>query len=129
MHDVKLGVPESHWSLFLRVAGKDYLPFELKEVELPYEYQQLFKPHWNRFKVPYLMKFRLMDENEQPIITDATPEISVYVRSTTKENIFTWHLTEQLKQPAPVVKKKKHKKVKVEQLREPRKVRRGKRGN
>ncbi len=121
-HDVKLGTPESHWSLFLRIAGRDYLPFELKEVELPYEYQQLFKDHWNRFKVPYLMKFRLMDENEIPIITDLTPEISVFARSTKKESIFTWHLTEQTTQAAPTMKKNK-----VGQLRELRKIRRGKR--
>lgn len=91
-HEVKLGVPESQWSLFLRVNERDYMPFELKEVELPIEYQQFFGRYWNRFKVPYIVKFCLTDENEDSIISDITESISLFVRSAEKEHAFTWHL-------------------------------------
>lgn len=93
-HEVKLGIPESYWSLFLRVNNRDYLPFEIKEVELPTEYQQFFGKRWSRFKVPYLVKFRLNDENEEPIISDATQSMSLFVRSAHKEHAFKWDLQE-----------------------------------
>jgi hypothetical protein len=111
-HEVKLGVPESYWSLFLRANGKDYMPFELKEVELPTEYQQFFGKYWNRFKVPYVVKFRLVDENEDVIISDQTEFISLFVRSADKEHAFIWNLYEQQEsvpvvQPAPIKRKKR----------------------
>lgn len=111
-HEVKLGVPESYWSLFLRANGKDYMPFEIKEVELPTEYQQFFGTYWNRFKVPYLVKFRLTDENEDPIISDLTESISLFVRSAQKEHAFTWYLYEQEEappavKPAPIKRKRR----------------------
>jgi hypothetical protein len=93
-HEVKLGTPESYWSLFLQIDGKDYIPFEIKEVELPTEYQQFFGKRWNRFKVPYMVKFRIENENEQPIITDLTESLSLFVRSAEKEHAFTWNLHE-----------------------------------
>lgn len=124
-HGNKLGTPEAHWSFFLRLNGVDYLPFELKEIELPYEYQQLFGKKWNQFKVPYLMKFRRMDENEQPLLTQETIELPLYARSAKKETIFTWY--PHGKPMAPVVmpqKKKKEKKIKLPPA--PRKKRSGK---
>ena len=109
-HEVKLGTPESYWSLFLRAKGADFLPFEIKEVELPTEYQQFFGPRWSRFKVPYLVKFRLNDENEEPILSDTTRSLSLFVRSTEKEHEFTWYLHGQAPPGKPLVVKKARKK-------------------
>lgn len=119
IHEMKLGTPESHWSFFLRIKGKDYLPFELKKIDLPYEYQQFFGSYWNRFKEPYLICFRLEDENDEPIINDQTDYIALYVRSADKEHVFTWPVHEQPQETFPVIKNKKVKKIK--KLAEPRK--------
>ncbi len=111
-HETKLGTPDSQWSLFLRVNGKDYQPFEFKKVDLPYEYQQFFGSYWNRFKEPYLLRFQMMDENEKPLINEFTPAVQLYVRSADKEHLFTWPLHEVITPPAPIIKKKKPKKMK-----------------
>ncbi len=97
-HDIKLGAPESHWSLFLNINGVDYAPFELKEIELPYEYQQIFGSLWNRFKVPYILKFRLTDENEQSILDGDVKKLALYARCLQKEHIFTWDLVSKKEQ-------------------------------
>ncbi len=102
-HDVKLGTPESYWSLFLQVNGKDYQPFEVKEVELPTEYQEFFGSKWNRFKVPYRVKFRLNDENDEPIISDAMQAMSFFVRSAEKEHAFIWNVHDPEMAPRPIV--------------------------
>lgn len=91
-HEVKLGVPESHWSLFLRIGNRDFQPATVKEVDLPPEYQEFFGNDWNRFKVPYIVKFSLYDENEEPIISDETKSMSFFVRSAQKEHAFTFDL-------------------------------------
>ncbi len=92
LHDVKLGDPESEWSLFLRVNEEFYQPMEIKEIELPYEYQIFFGKVWNRFKVPYLVRFSANDADDVPLITAQTETIELHMRSANKENAFVWQL-------------------------------------
>jgi hypothetical protein len=92
LHDIKLGDPESAWSLFLRVNEQFYQPMEIKEIELPYEYQIFFGKAWNRFKVPYLVRFSATDADDMPLITQQTEAIELHMRSANKENAFVWPL-------------------------------------
>lgn len=125
-YEVKLGVPESQWSFFLLVDGREYHPFELKEIELPYEYQLFFGKRWNRFKVPYLIRFKSMTDDEQ-IIKEEANSMSLIVRSGQKEHVFVWKLANEpllTESPQPVkMSKKKAKKKKEPQVRVPRKTR------
>lgn len=90
-HDVKLGVPESHWSFFLLVDGKEFYPFEIKEIELPYEYQVFFGKKFNRFKVPYILRFKIDTDDEHGIEIDKIQQLALIARSAYKEHIFTWN--------------------------------------
>ena len=140
LHEVKLGDTESEWSLFLKVGDTYYHSIEIKEIELPYEYQIFFGKAWNRFKVPYLVRFGSQDSNEMPLVTDETDSISLYFRSANKEHAFVWPLhsdepeieieeckerkkkEKRVKQPKErVLRKKRTKKERVPQSYEPRK--------
>ena len=127
-HEVKLGVPEAQWSLFLLVDGREHYPFEIKEVELPYEYQIFFGDRWNRFKVPYLIRFKAITDDE-PLLTDQTKNMELIVRSGQKEHVFVWALAneplmiESLEEPIATKKRVKVKKNKVPEERRPRKTR------
>lgn len=92
LHEVKLGDPYSEWTLFLRVNDEFYQPMEVKEIELPYEYQIFFGKLWNRFKVPYLVRFSANDRDDVPLITSQTESIELHMRSANKEHAFVWKL-------------------------------------
>ncbi len=127
LHEVKLGDPESQWSLFLKVNDEFYQPMEIKEIELPYEYQIFFGAVWNRFKVPYLVRFHANDSNDMPLITEKTDSLALYLRSANKEHDFVWHLhSEEPEIQIKACKKRKRKqRRKIKTPASPRKKRRG----
>jgi hypothetical protein len=102
-HEVKLGDIDSKWSLFIDVDGASYLPLSIKKVELPHEYQLFFGSKWNRFKVPYLVRFSALDVDQHQIITPESKNLNLYVRSVSKQNIFTWNLDGRGAKVQPVV--------------------------
>lgn len=120
-HEVKLGFPDSQWSLFLMLDGREYYPFEVKEIDLPYEYQVFFGDRWNRFKVPYLVRFK-PETDEDSLLAMMQERIVLMVRSAQKEHAFIWPLLGEQKQE-PVVVTKKQKKKKMPKERYPRKPR------
>lgn len=127
-YEVKLGVPESQWSLFLMVDGREYYPFEIKEIELPYEYQLFFGKRWNRFKVPYIVRFKSITDDE-PILPEEVNTMALMVRSGQKEHDFVWKLAnepllnESPEKTTPKLKRKAARKKKEPQVRVPRKTR------
>lgn len=124
IYEVKLGIPESHWSLSLEVDGKTYQPLEIKVVDLPYEYQVFFGTYFNRFKEPYQVRFSARDFEDNLIITPETKEIKLHVRSATKGYTFTWPVVQEemsdeevMQEPPvekPVPKRKRGRKQRVE---------------
>ena len=87
-----LGDSGSQWSLFLEIDGKNYAPIELKVVELAPEYIYIFGKKYNRFKVPYSVKFDAKDINDQFLITPETKKITLYCRSLSSEVTFVWDI-------------------------------------
>ncbi len=129
LHEVKLGDAESQWSLFLKVNDEYYQPIEIKEIELPYEYQIFFGKEWNRFKVPYLVRFNANDSDDMPLISHDTQNIALYFRSANKENAFVWKIYSsepELEIKTCKVDKKKKRKQAPKTPPTPRKKRRGK---
>jgi hypothetical protein len=117
-YEVKLGALHSHWSFFLRLDGLEYHPFEIKEIELPYEYQIFFGKRWNRFKVPYRIRFKPVDD-DTIVNTDSAQEITLIARSGQKEHFFNWYPSYQLPpkekssvMPKPMSKKRAMRKKK-----------------
>lgn len=94
LYEIKLGEPESSWSFFMKLNDVYYQPLEIKRVELPYEYQIFMGTTWNRFKVPYLVRFANRDVDGLPLITEQTEDISLYVRSAFKEHVLIWNVHE-----------------------------------
>ncbi len=129
-HEVKLGIPESQWSLFLLIDGREYYPFEIKEVELPYEYQLFFGNRWNRFKVPYIVRFKAITDDD-PLLQEETNYMELIARSGQKEHVFVWKvsnepLLRESERKQPIMKKEKRIKIKKEKIvqeRKPRKTR------
>jgi hypothetical protein len=91
-YDHPLGDTNSEWTLFLEIDGKNYAPIEVKAVELSPEYIHIFGKKYNRFKVPYSVKFDAKDINDQPLITQETEKVILYGRSLHSEVVFVWEL-------------------------------------
>jgi len=92
LYDYPLGDPNSEWTLFLTIDGKNYAPIEIKTVELAPEYIYMFGKKYNRFKVPYSVKFDAKDINDQPLITSETKNITLHCRSIASEVTFVWDI-------------------------------------
>lgn len=92
LHDLPLGEANSEWTLFLSIDDKNYAPIEIKTVELTPEYTYIFGKKYNRFKVPYSVKFDAKDINDQFLITPETKNIKLYCRSVDSEVVFVWDI-------------------------------------
>jgi hypothetical protein len=90
LFDHPLGDLNSEWTLFLEIDNKIYAPIEVKSVELTPEYVYIFGKKYNRFKVPYSVKFDAKDVNDQSLITLDTVQIILHCRSLKSEVTFTW---------------------------------------
>jgi hypothetical protein len=94
LYDQPLGDANSEWTLFLNIDDKHYAPIEIKSVELSPEYMYIFGKKYNRFKVPYSVKFDAKDINDQFLITPQTKNITLYCRSLSAEVTFVWNIVQ-----------------------------------
>lgn len=92
LHECPLGEQNSEWTLFLVIDDKHYAPIEIKSVELSPEYMYIFGKIYNRFKVPYSVKFDAKDINDEFLITPETKKITLYGRSINSEVTFVWDI-------------------------------------
>ncbi len=92
LYEHPLGDVNSEWALFLEVDGKHYAPIEVKSVELSPEYIYIFGKKYNRFKVPYSVKFDAKDINDTFLITPETKQITLYGRSLNSQATFVWEV-------------------------------------
>lgn len=91
LHEYPLGDVNSDWTLFLTIDDKNYAPIEIKAVEFSPEYIYIFGKKYNRFKVPYSVKFDAKDINDQFLITPETKNITLHCRSLKAEVTFVWN--------------------------------------
>lgn len=89
-YEYPLGDTHSEWTFFLRIDGKNYAPIEIKTIEITPEYMYIFGKKYNRFKVPYSIKFDAKNVNEEFLITPETKHITLYGRSLKSEVTFVW---------------------------------------
>jgi len=92
LYEHPLGDVGSEWTLFLNIADKNYAPIEIKSIDLAPEYIYIFGKKYNRFKVPYSVKFDAKDINDQFLITPETKKITLYCRSLKSEVTFVWDI-------------------------------------
>lgn len=91
-YEYPLGDTNSEWTFFLSVDGKNYAPIEIKTADITPEYMYIFGKKYNRFKVPYSIKFDAKNVNEEFLIGSATENITLYGRSLKSEITFVWHI-------------------------------------
>lgn len=82
----------ANWSLFLRVGEHDFFPIEIKSVELPPEYRDMFCKRFNRFKSAYRIKFEATDIEGNLILAPGVKQMAFYFRSIEKEAVMVWLL-------------------------------------
>lgn len=92
LYEHPLGNPNSEWTVFLQIDDKNYAPIEIKSIELSPEYMYIFGKKYNRFKVPYSIKFDAKDINDQYLITPETKKIILHCRSLNVEVTFVWDI-------------------------------------
>lgn len=90
-YGIPLGDSTSQWVITLRINGVYYTPIELRAVELPLEYKSLFGDHFNRFKLPYLIKFDARDIEGNSLLNYAD-DIAIVFRSIDKEAVLVWRV-------------------------------------
>lgn len=93
LYDQPLGDTNSDWTLFLTIDDKNYSPIETKSVELAPEYMHIFGKKYNRFKVPYSVKFDAKDINDNLLITPETKKITLHCRSLQADVTFEWDVS------------------------------------
>lgn len=91
-YGIPLGESDSKWVITLRINDVYYTPVELKTVELPLEYKSIFGPHYNRFKLPYLLKFDARDVEGNPLLDEKVQKIALVLRSIDREAIMEWEV-------------------------------------
>jgi len=96
LYEHPLGDTNSDWTLFLTIDDKNYSPIEIKAVELAPEYIHIFGKKYNRFKVPYSVKFDAKDINDNFLITPETQNITLYCRSLKAEVAFVWEIASEV---------------------------------
>jgi len=94
LYEHPLGDTGSEWTLFLTIDDKNYSPIEVKVVELSPEYIHIFGKKYNRFKVPYSVKFDAKDINDNFLITPETKKMTLHGKSLKAEVTFVWDITE-----------------------------------
>jgi hypothetical protein len=91
-YNCPLGNSDSEWTFFLSINGKNYAPIEIKAIDLSPEYIHIFDKKYNRFKVPYIIKFDAKDVNDQSLITAHTQQLALWGRSLKSEVVLEWDI-------------------------------------
>jgi hypothetical protein len=92
LYDCPLGDLSSEWTLFLQIDDRYYAPIEIKSIEFSPEYIHIFGKKYNKFKVPYSVKFDAKDIDDQFLITSETKNITLHCRSVISEVTFVWDI-------------------------------------
>lgn len=95
LYEYPLGDIHSEWTLFLTIDDKQYAPIEIKSIELAPEYIYIFGKKYNRFKVPYSVKFDAKDIDDKFLITPETKNITLHCRSLKADVTFVWDIVSQ----------------------------------
>lgn len=120
LHEYPLGDPTSEWAVFLSINDKNYSPIEIKSVELTPEYIFILGKKYNRFRVPYSIKFDARTIEDEPLITENTKTISLCFRSVNREAIMTWNISPNemivIDQKVETIEKKEEEKQQISQV-------------
>ncbi len=92
LYEVPVGDANAEWSLFLNINNDNYLPTEIKSIDLVPEYIEFFGKEFTRFKVAYQVKFDAKDIEDSLLFSSDVDQFSLYFRSVDKGAELTWDL-------------------------------------
>ena len=92
--DVEIGEKDSDWALFLKINENNFVPIELKKVDLCPEYELIFGKKLNRFKTAYIVRFNAKDIENAPLMQSSSQAISLVFRTLKKEVVQEWNIGE-----------------------------------
>lgn len=98
-----LGTPDSNWKLTMLVDGKEYVPSDVRSVNLASEYQHFFGIHWSQFKSAYKVRFDARDQDGNEILPFGPHRVVIKLSSAVYEARLEWKRIEyqlQLRQQA-----------------------------
>ncbi|MCK5632460.1 hypothetical protein KAH94_01820 [bacterium] len=90
--DIILGEKDSEWTVLLKIDDYTFVPTEFKTIDMAPEYKTIFGKNFNRFKVPYLIRFNAKDIENSSLVTPDTQTISLLFRTTKKEVVQAWNI-------------------------------------
>ncbi len=96
LYEVPLGDANAEWSLFLNINDENYLPIEVKSIDLMPEYIEFFGKKFTRFKVAYQVKFDALDIEDNLLFSPDVDQFSLYFRSVDKGTQLVWHMSENM---------------------------------
>lgn len=85
-----LGAVDASWKITLSVDGKEYLPYDIRSVDLSAEYQHFFALAWSQFKFAYKVRFDYFDEQGEPIITKGPHRVVLNFSSVVYDAKLDW---------------------------------------
>lgn len=94
LYEVPLGEANSEWNLILKVNDTEYVPVEVKKIELPHEYRIFFGDRYTRFKEPYIVKFNAKDVDDKVILDETAKKIELLFRAVDRRVVLCWPLDE-----------------------------------
>jgi hypothetical protein len=101
-HGVQLSAKPIPWALHLEIDGKKYLPFEVKAIELPVQYQMLFGRHFNKHKQAYEVKFDRNDADGKDVLQEGKPHsMKMFFSSASHYDSASWTIDGTGKVPCP----------------------------
>lgn len=96
LYEVPLGDANAEWSLFLNINDENYLPIEVKSIDLMPEYIEFFGKKFTRFKVAYQVKFDALDIEDNLLFSPDVDQFSLYFRSVDKGTQLVWYMSENM---------------------------------
>ena len=85
-----LGSADANWKITLLVDGKQYVPCDVRSVQLPVEYQYFFDRHWSQFKTAYKVRFDYRDKNGDEIMPLGHHHIKLKFSSAIYDAYLEW---------------------------------------
>ncbi|MGB8366984.1 MAG: hypothetical protein WCD44_01365 [Candidatus Babeliales bacterium] len=96
LYEVPLGDSTAEWSLFLNIDNENYIPTEIKSIDLAPEYIEFFGKKFTRFKVAYQVKFDAQDIEDNLLLSPDVGKFSLCFRSVNKGTKLTWQIYENM---------------------------------
>jgi len=93
LYDVPLDGANATWAVVLKINNNEYIPADIKAIELAPEYRSFLACELSRFKTAYEVTFDARAVEGQPLIDQSTRQIILELRSVKKRARLIWYIS------------------------------------